>query len=372
MRTALRHELALFSGLAALGFFAARKRELAFGLGLATIALRFLPSRHPYVLKDRAVVITGGSRGLGFSMAKAFLYEGAQVSLLARDAEELERARRQLERIPGARVLPLVCDITEPERLRHALEETHAHFQRIDVLVNNAGSITMAPFESMEQIDFEAQINLYLYAAIHASRLVLPYFRQQGGGRILNIGSMGAKIPIPHMSAYCASKFALAGFADVLGIEVAQENILVTTVHPGLMRTGSHVQAVFKGDQEKEFAWFASAGLTPGLSMDADRAAQKILECLKRGDAEALISAPAKLGHFVHSLFPELFRSTMALVARFLPHTQSKQHKTGAASSGKFDQNVFAAPLRALGRRSEQRFNQRGRRDANFNLGLTK
>lgn len=372
MRPALRHEWAIFTGLAALGCYAARKRDLALGLGIATVALRFLPVAQPYSFRGRAVVITGGSRGLGFALARELLQEGARVTLLARDGEELERARLELEKIPGARVLPLICDVTDPNQLRRAFEETHAHFGRVDVLVNNAGAITMAPFESMEQIDFEAQMDLYLYAAIQGSRLVLPYFRRQGEGRILNIGSMGAKIPVPHMTSYCASKFALAGFAGALGIELARENILVTTVHPGLMRTGSHVQAVFKGDQEKEFAWFAAAGLTPGLSMNASRAAKKILECVRRGDAEAVVSLPAKLGHFVHALFPETFRWAMSLVARMLPKTQSLQHKTGAASARAFESSFVTAPLRALGARSQERFNQKARRDANFNLGLMK
>ncbi|MBW7947703.1 MAG: SDR family oxidoreductase, partial [Sphingomonadaceae bacterium] len=309
MRPALRRELSFFTGFAALGLFAARRKELAYGIGLAALALRFLPPREPYSFGGRAVVITGGSRGLGFAMATEFLREGARVSLLARDAAELKRAERRLGKIPGARVLSFVCDVTHPEELRHAIEETHRRFGRIDILVNNAGSIAMAPFESMEPIDFEALMDIYLHAPVQAARLVLPYFRRQGGGRILNIGSMGAKIPVPHMSSYCAGKFALDGFAGVLGIELARENILVTTVHPGLMRTGSHVQAVFKGDQEKEFAWFASSGLMPGLSMDASRAARKILECLRRGVAEAMISLPAKAGHFVNAFFPETFRS---------------------------------------------------------------
>src|SRR6201982_336127 len=106
--------------------------------------------------------------------------------------------------------------------------------------------------------------------------------RVWGGGRIVNISSMGGKVAMPHFAPYSASKFALTGFSDAIRSELARENIHVTTVAPGLMRTGSHVNAQFKGEHDAEFGWFAAASGMPLISMNAERAARKILAACRR------------------------------------------------------------------------------------------
>src|SRR5690606_32592462 len=139
------------------------------------------------------------------------------------------------------------------------------------------------------------------------------------GGQIVNISSIGGKMPVPHLSAYCASKFALAGFSQTVAAELAREGIKVTTVFPALMRTGSAVQAVFKGDHEREYEWFAAASAVPGLTISAEKAARQILAAVKRGDSEITLSLPAKFASFFFRNFPALFTFVNGLVAAALP-----------------------------------------------------
>jgi short-subunit dehydrogenase len=318
----------------------------------------------------KSVVITGGSRGLGLALAQELFARGAQVALLARDADELERARRHLSQEENPRVLTLVCDVTRSQDLLEAYDVTEAVFGRIDILINNAGAISAGPFETMEQEDFEAQMDLHFSAVVQAVRLALPFFHKNGEGRIVNISSIGGKVPLPHMAPYSASKFALSGFSRAVTAELAQKGILVTTVYPGLMRTGSPIQAVFKGDQEKEYAWFAAFDLLPGLSMEASRAARGILRGVSEGRTHLVLSLPAKVGAWVSDNLPETAAAIAGLMTSLLPKGDSAQRRTGAESRAWFEAQPWARPLVAIGHSAEREWNQSAKRDADFNLGV--
>ena len=142
-----------------------------------------------------------------------------------------------------------------------------------------------------------------------------------GGGRIVNISSIGGKIAVPHMAPYSASKFALTGLSDALRAELARDNIYVTTVAPGMMRTGSHVNAKFKGKHDSEFAWFAASAGAPLLSMNANRAARKILAACRRGQPSLTLTFAARLQVVANALFPNLTGYAMQLANRFLPES---------------------------------------------------
>src|SRR5204863_5194639 len=115
---------------------------------------------------------------------------------------------------------------------------------------------------------------------------VLPAMRRQGEGRIVNISSIGGKIAVPHLLPYDASKFALTGFSEGLRAELLKDGIYVTTVCPGLMRTGSPRNADFKGQHEAEYAWFSIGDSLPGMSMSAEAAAERIVTAFRQGEAE--------------------------------------------------------------------------------------
>ena len=223
----------------------------------------WLPSR--YSLRNKVVVISGGSRGLGLAMAREFARHGAYLALLARDKEELERAATDLRHF-SARVSTWPCDVKEPHEVEQAISAIAEKHARIDVLVNNAGIMLVAPLDAMVKGDFEEAMQIHFWAPYHVTMAALPYLRRNAESRIVNISSIGGRVAVPHMAPYCASKFALAGFSDALRAEVARQGIQVTTVSPGLMRTGSHVNATFKVITQKNL---------PGL-----QSAQECLSCL--------------------------------------------------------------------------------------------
>jgi short-subunit dehydrogenase len=143
--------------------------------------------------------------------------------------------------------------------------------------------------------------------------------RAQGGGRIVNISSIGGKIGVAHLVPYCASKFALTGLSTSMHGELARDNIVVTTVSPGLMRTGSPFNAWFKGRHREEFAWFAVSDSLPVMTIDAARAARQIVDACRCGDAEVVVGWPAKLAVVANGLAPSAIALAMNVANRLLP-----------------------------------------------------
>jgi len=297
--------------------------------------------------KGRTVVITGGSRGFGLGMARAFADEGARLVLLARDKAELERATRDLQGRVGRSddVLAIRCDVTDEGEIGQAIARAAKHFGRVDVLVNNAGEIQVGPVEDMAVADFQEAIAEHVYAPLYAA---IPYMRKQGGGRIVNIASVGGRVAIPHLAPYCTSKFALVGLSDGMRAELARDNIRVTTVSPGLMRTGSHLNALFKGQQRAEFTIFTLAGASPLASISADRAARQTVEACRDGTPELTISIQARLLSVANVLFPNVVARIMALTAAALPKARSgegEQLKTGWESRTKLAPSLLTTLL---------------------------
>ncbi len=371
MNQRLRNELSFLALLAVPLFLRRDRRKVAAGLFGASVALRLLPFGERYDFNGKHVVITGGSRGLGLALARKFITEGARVTLIARDYEELRRAQLRLKSAyPKAAVCILACDITKGEELSEAIRQAHFQSGWIDVVVNNAGAIMASPFEVMDAEDFRAQIDLHLNAVVEMTHHMAKYFRVRGGGRIVNIASIGGKIALPHMAAYTASKFALAGFSRAVASELAKHKIFVTTVYPGLMRTGSTIQAVFKGNQEKEFALFSAMDLIPGVSMSARRAANQIVEACRQGDVEAVLGWSAKFGAFMFENFPEITGSMAKVAAGFLPEGHSRERKTGAESQDLFNAMAWTKPLRAMDNQAHIDLNQKEKKNGDFNLGV--
>jgi len=271
-----------------------------------------------YDFKDRVVLITGGSRGLGLVLAREFAHEGARLVLCARNEDELERARIDLEN-RGAEVMTYRCDVTSREDVLRMIAAVETRFGDVDVLVNNAGVIQMGPLEVMTQADFERAMNSHFWAPLNTMMAVLPRMRARKSGRIVNISSIGGKVSVPHLVPYCASKFALVGLSKGMRTELLKDNVVVTTICPGLMRTGSPRNADFKGKHRYEYAWFSIGDALPLLSVGAERAAREIVNACRSGRAELVISVPAKVAVLFNTLFPELTTDLFALANRLLP-----------------------------------------------------
>jgi NAD(P)-dependent dehydrogenase (short-subunit alcohol dehydrogenase family) len=278
-----------------------------------------------FSFRDRVVVISGGSRGLGLVLARELADEGARLLLLARDQDELSRAEHEL-RARGAAVATLTCDVGHSAQAQSAIVHAVETYGGLDVLINNAGIIQAGPLDHMGEEDFEQCMAVHFWGPLHLMLAALPHLRRRGGGRILNIASIGGRLAFPHLLPYTASKFALVGLSEGLHHELRREGIFVTTVCPGLMRTGSHLRALFKGRHEREFGWFALASATPVLSMAVRRAARKIIAACRRGEADLVLTAPARLGVTAHALAPEAMALALSLVARLLPKAGRRPH----------------------------------------------
>jgi NAD(P)-dependent dehydrogenase (short-subunit alcohol dehydrogenase family) len=285
-------------------------------LGAAALALRRRPPAYDF--GGRSVVITGGSRGLGLLLARELAAEGARLALLARDGAELGRAAAEL-RGQGAKVLDLVCDVRDRGQVDAAISRIAEAHDGVDVLVNNAGVIQVGPIEHMTAEDFEESLAVHFWGPLYATLAALPHLRRRPAGRIVNIASIGGKMGVPHLVPYCAGKFALVGLSEGLHHELWREGIRVTTVCPGLMRTGSHVRAQFKGQGGNEFDWFALSTALPVTSMDGRRAARQIVEACRRGDAELVITTQARLAVLAKALVPEAVALGLGLAAVLLP-----------------------------------------------------
>jgi short-subunit dehydrogenase len=268
--------------------------------------------------KDRIALITGGSRGLGLEIAKQICARGGKVALFARDAKELGRAKNDLEHF-GTEVLTVQCDLLEAPQIQSAVQQTLERFRKVDILINNAGIIEVGPLGHMQFKDFDRAMRLHFWAPFVLQFLIVPRMRAQGGGRIVNISSIGGRVAVPHMAPYSASKFALTGFSDAIRSDLACDNIFVTTVTPGMMRTGSHVHAMFKGDQAAEYRWFDWSRKLPFASISAERAARKIVNACARGKPVLIMPFTARWIIAASALFPNLMARMMKMFSRSLP-----------------------------------------------------
>jgi NAD(P)-dependent dehydrogenase (short-subunit alcohol dehydrogenase family) len=269
--------------------------------------------------QGKSVLITGGSRGLGLLLARRFATAGARLTLVAREPAELDLARRELTALAGARVLALPADVGSQSDMEWAVERAAERFGRLDVVVNNAGIIQVGPLEHLTVEDFESAMAVHFWGPLYTTLAALPHLRRQGGGRIVNIASIGGKIAVPHLVPYSASKFALVGLSNGLQAELAKEKIRVTTVCPGLMRTGSHVNARFKGRQREEFAWFALSDSLPLSSMAGERAARRIVKACRYGEPHLILTPQARAATLAATLLPNLTARALQLVNRLLP-----------------------------------------------------
>jgi NAD(P)-dependent dehydrogenase (short-subunit alcohol dehydrogenase family) len=281
-------------------------------------------------LTGQTVLITGASRGLGLDLARLLAARGVKLAICARDPDEVERARRELER-PGAAVFATVCDATDRDAVQQLVRDVLARFGSLDMLITCAATIQVGPVEMMTQADVEEALAQIFWSAYHPTMAALPYMRERRQGRIVHVSSFGGKLGLPHMLPYCTAKFALTGFSASLRSELARDNITVTTVTPGLLRTGAHMNAPYKGQHEKEFLWF-SAGLTlPIVSLASESAARRILKAAIRGRAEVALTAPIRALVVANAVTPGLMARLLALQNRLLPtaHGGSTQARRG-------------------------------------------
>jgi short-subunit dehydrogenase len=293
-------------------------RNIAITAGAYAVVRTALGFSRRYDFRNRLVVVTGGSRGLGLVLARQLADAGAALVLCARDPEELEIAANEL-RQRASFVATYTCDLSRANEITALFRRIRREVGSVDVLINNAGIVEVGPMETMNLDDYEQAMAVHFWAPLICTELVLPDMRRRGEGRIVNISSIGGQIAAPHMVPYTASKFALNGLSQGLRAELAKDGIYVTTVCPGLLRTGSPRNALFKGQHRAEYAWFSIVGGMPLISMSAERAARQIISACRYGRAKATLSTFAKFATAANTLAPELMADATSLVASLLP-----------------------------------------------------
>ncbi|MCU0495243.1 MAG: SDR family NAD(P)-dependent oxidoreductase, partial [Chloroflexaceae bacterium] len=299
---------------------------IAGAAGLALAGRALLRAKRLRELEGKVVLITGGSRGLGLAMAREFAAQGCRIAICGRDEETLARARSSLA-ASGAEVLTLACDVTDQEDVQRLIVAVTARFGQIDVLVNNAVSITVGAVQALSVDDFHQAHDVLFWGVVYPTLAVLPQMRSRRSGHIVTITSIGGKVAVPHMVNYSSAKFAATGFTLGLRAELSGTGIKVTNIAPGTLQTGAHLHAEYVGDPQAEFTWFSRGELLPLFSMSAARTARQIVRAVADGTAERLITAPAVVMAKFAGLFPGLTADLMGLVNRGLPAVPSQPRR---------------------------------------------
>ncbi|MGW3134234.1 SDR family NAD(P)-dependent oxidoreductase [Streptomyces sp. NPDC001123] len=284
------------------------------------------PFRSSESLHGLSAVVTGGSRGLGLLIADELMGRGCHVTLAARDAAELERAGGLLrQRHPGDSVRTAVTDVRDKRAVADLLHRTAEACGSVDVVIANAGIIQVAPAETVGAAGFDDAMGTVFHGALNTSLEALPYLREsRAGGRLAMIGSVGGLLAVPHLLPYSCAKAAVGALAEGLYAESARDGVSVTAVHPGLMRTGSHLHAVFGGDRRREFAWFSALAGTPLMSMDARRAADRIVTAVQRRRLRLVLTPAARAADKAHGLAPALTARLSHAATALLPTAEGE------------------------------------------------
>ncbi len=284
----------------------------------AFLTFQILKSARRESLENKGILITGGSRGLGLVLARQLARKGAKVAICARDKHELDQAVSQI-RAFGGDISAYVCDVSDREAVATMVREATIELDGIDILINNAGIIQVGPANSMKIEEYEEAMNINFWGAAHTTLAVLPQMKNRKRGNIVNITSIGGKVAIPHLLPYSVSKFAFVGFSEGLHAELKKDGVHVTTIYPGLMRTGSHHNIDVLGKNKLEFSLFSIVGTNPLVSVNAEKAARKIINAFRDKKTSYILSLPATLLAKTHGLFPGFTSDLLAYVNYALP-----------------------------------------------------
>lgn len=326
--------------------------------GLAAARLAARATHSPDDLTGKTALVTGASRGLGLLIARELAAQGCRLAICARTAADLDRAAGDL-RERGATVVTMACDVSDRAQAEEFVRQACEQLGPADILVNNAGIIRVGPLLTMTPADFEESLDTMFWGTVYTTLAALRYMRGRDGGNIVNVASIGGKVSVPHLLPYSCAKFATVGFSEGLRTEVADDGIRVTTVLPGLLRTGSHIRASYQGNPAGEFAWFAIGSSVPVMSMDAERAARRIVAAMRHGRAELFLPAPAIAATWLHGLFPGIMGTAFRYVNRLLPHGVDEAAVSGLTVQERTESPLLRRATR-LNDEASRRFNQLG------------
>ncbi len=255
-------------------------------------------------LNGKVVVITGAASGIGLEMARAFAAEGSKLALADINAQGLEKVRKELEGT-GRTVYTQVVDVSKKEQVKDLCDKVYEKMSRVDVLCNNAGIATAGKFEKLPMDSWEKIMGVNLWSVIYGCHYFYPrMIAQGGGGHIVNTASGAGLAPLPLMTAYCCTKFAVEGFSETLRAEAALHGIGVTAVCPGVVKTNitvSGIKVYSASSDGEDFTkkldtFYAKRNYTP------DRVAKKVVTAVKKNTAVLLVCPETYMGDLTHRL----------------------------------------------------------------------
>ncbi|HEY5820326.1 MAG TPA: SDR family oxidoreductase [Propionibacteriaceae bacterium] len=308
-------------------------------------------------------LVAGASRGLGLIVARELGRRGHRVVICARDAGELATAAAMLGE-EGIEVHTEVCDVADADAVQALVDGVEQRLGPIEVAVVVAGVIQVGPLASLTRQHFEDAISIMLWGPINVGLAVTGKMRARRRGRIGVVSSVGGLVSVPHLLPYSTAKFGAVGFSTGLRAELAGTGIKVTTITPGLMRTGSHLRAQFVGDHAAEFGWFSLGASLPLVSTDAERAASQIVDGVLAGKAYVILTPMAKIAMRLNGLAPSFTAGLMGLMGRTLPKAPRQPRTPTVEGREARDEmeprarSVFDR-VTTLGRRAAGRWNER-------------
>lgn len=188
-------------------------------------------------LTNKIAVVGASSKGLGKAIALGLAYEGARVTICARNSQVLEQTADEIREKTETDVLAIPTDVSQPEQVEKLISTTIGHFGGIDILVNNAGGPRAGRFDDLSAKDYQDAVNLNLMSTINLCRAVVPWMQERGGGRIINLTSVSVKQPVDGLMLSNMARTGVIGFAKTLATELAPDKILVNNVCPGIIFT---------------------------------------------------------------------------------------------------------------------------------------
>ena len=245
--------------------------------------------------KNKVVVITGASSGIGEATAEQFAKKGANIVLVARRKEKLEQVEKNLSKY-STKILVQVCDVSDKEQVKQMSEKVIDTFSKIDVLVNNAGFVIYGKVEELSIEDIESQMQTNYFGMINCTKYFLPYFLKQNFGHMVNVASVGGSFGVPGIASYCATKFAMLGFSEGLHHELHETNVGVTVVGPIMVRT-----CLFDHPSFKNFTKFAT-----GISLSSETVAKAIIKASDSSRLEIGVPSFVRIGIWFKQTFPFL------------------------------------------------------------------
>lgn len=261
---------------------------------------------------SKTVLITGASQGCGKATALLFARKGYNVVLAARSTDKLESAAVEVRNLGGS-ALAITTDVTDFQQVEHLVQTALEFYENIDILVNNAGICLTGLVEKMTLEDWQNIINTNFWGYIHTIHLLLPHFLQRNCGTIVNVGSFGGKMPLPEMTAYCASKYAVTGLTESLRLELAKTNIHVSAVHPGVINSDFLERAKFRGQNEAEIdqrRQQMTQMLQSSIVSQPEDIAKAIWEAVSQKQTDIVVG-PAVVATEAYRLFPRLVQFIM-------------------------------------------------------------